>query len=257
MKILNFCNIIYVEIIFFIGDVINLRASVKPFGLSSSFGLICNAETSRIVCAFFFHYESTEKIIPRFLKKSADNFYRSVLMNKMKKMVFGFCMVLILFAQPVFAAPSDEEVANTIEDVLQVYGLTMVAAMFGAGSDAVSVKNDMATGKIIATYKNYSAKGAVNSMNQFSQDKENKLDISFDYMSGTITVVGDMSDMGGDERPNDLLIDVSLKGGNIKTLWLKAKENSKNADNPYIELKINGRPHKNPQSVWNKISAKN
>ncbi len=168
----------------------------------------------------------------------------------MKKFIFAFCMVLFVFALPVFAAPSEQEVADTLGEVMGVYAITMMQVMFGGGDETLSLKQDTENGAMITTYKNYYAKEAIKGLNTMADEKDDKIPTPFDYMTGTITVKGDF--MGGDEQPVDMLIDVSLKGGNIRTIWVKVKEDPKDPDNPYIQLKVNGKVYNNSKGVWEK-----
>ncbi len=152
----------------------------------------------------------------------------------MKKIIFVFCMVLLLFVQPIFAVPDEQYVADTFRFILGIHGETLFQAMMGdADGKTLILKNISDDGEITLGYNNYSTEPHVEQLNQF------------DYMTGTIITNGEI--MG---YKDSMFIDLKLKGGKIKSFWLKITKNEKDADNPVIKLKIDGKVYKNVKKVF-------
>ncbi len=165
----------------------------------------------------------------------------------MKKIIFCLAIVVLLFPAGIFAAPSEQDVADAVGGVMSVFGLSMMAAMFGAELPDGSLEVETSGDGTINTfrYKNFPAKtfleGMKGMMAQMSEPgEENELVCHFDYMSGTIVTTGDMTGNSG-----QVDIDVSLKGGSVKTLEMRLEDSIENS-----YLKANGKRYKNMEKIF-------
>lgn len=134
----------------------------------------------------------------------------------MKKSVL-LCLTLLLVIAPVFAAPSVDDVGDTLEGVMSVYVVTMMGAMFGAQYEGAEMVMDMETGgstlkcdkfDVTGLFSEESTMGAM----MASQGEETP-EILFSEMSGDIEAT----------ETGDFNIDVVLKGGPVKKLVLEMK----------------------------------
>jgi hypothetical protein len=136
----------------------------------------------------------------------------------MKKLIV-ILFAALLAAAPVFAAPTEQEVGDTLGGVMMVYALVVMSSMFGVMPEGADVKMEMQEGTSSLVLKNLDVQplmaseagmGLTASMN----GDEEVPPVQFTHISGEIS-----ADEGG-----NLLLDVTLKGGPVKTLLMKMEE---------------------------------
>ncbi len=170
----------------------------------------------------------------------------------MKKFVnFLLVLVVLVFcANPLFATPSEAEVGETIQGIIAVNGATMMQAMMGmVDNKTVKFEADMEKGIYTLTYKNFPTAGIEEQLNSLGMlADEEKLSIPFDYMSGTIVIKGNMMAESG---PENFTINVKLKGGKVKTLFMNVKDTGKK--DPDVVIKANGKVYHNVEKIMNEV----
>jgi len=136
----------------------------------------------------------------------------------MKKLIVILFAVLLV-AAPIFAAPTEQEVGDTLGGVMMVYALVVMSSMFGVMPEGADVQMDMQKGTSSLVLDDFDVKplmaseagmGLTASMN----GDEDVPPVQFTHISGEIS-----ADEGG-----NLLLDVALKGGPVKTLLMKMEE---------------------------------
>ncbi len=167
----------------------------------------------------------------------------------MKKTLLCLAALAFLLPAGLFAAPSEEEVADALGGVMSVFGLSVMATMFGAQipDGALTIEPSEDGSKTTFVYKNFPARefleGMENMMGQMGgsdDDGEDAQECPFDTMSGTIAAFGDMM---GDSGQMD--VDVTMKGGKVKTLEMRVRENEKDSF-----IKANGKRYTNMEKLF-------
>jgi len=159
----------------------------------------------------------------------------------MKKLLIVLFACALIMA-PVFAAPTEQEVGDTLGGVMMVYALVLMSSMFGVMPDGADAQLDMQTGAsslvcdnldVTALISTQAGMGMTASMN----GDEDVPDIQFTRLSGEISATGE----------GDLLLDVTLKGGPVKNLYLKM------AEEEVVTFKADGKDYlylTNDPSFW-------
>jgi hypothetical protein len=149
----------------------------------------------------------------------------------MRKVVFLFCIFALVFA-PLFAAPTEDEVGQTLEGVMMVYAAVMMGSMFGAEYKGAEIEMDMETGASqlvcdkLDVLKLFSEENTMGAM--MAAGGEEVPEMVFNEISGTMKA----NEMG------DFNIDVTLKGGPVKSLVLTMAEEN------VVAFKADGKSYK-------------
>ncbi|MDA3956042.1 hypothetical protein [Oceanispirochaeta sp.] len=133
----------------------------------------------------------------------------------MKKIILTVLMLSILLPSALFAAsPSDEEVYEATVAVLSVFGLVFMSSMFGETPANVTMDMNMETGYAKIEFEKFPVQDFSNSMSEMMETEvDEEIIFGFKEMSGKIEV----------DNAGNLDLDVSLLGGNVKTLVLKSE----------------------------------
>ena len=144
----------------------------------------------------------------------------------MKKIVCIFT-VLFLLVSSAFAAPSDDDVIQTFEGVMAVFGTVAFASMTGQELDGISVDMDMSTGEVAAIFDNLDVEslfalfgGAVPMENEMPE-------IPFSHLSGLFSI----------DAEQNLMMDLSFTGGPVKTMLVRT------SDDDILDLVADGRSY--------------
>lgn len=133
----------------------------------------------------------------------------------MKKITLLILITLLLLPGILFAdTPTDIEVQETTGAVLATFGIVFLSTMFGEAPEGVDVDTDIENGYSSIVFDTFDAETYFNAFSEMTADSEMEQDLPefyFKNMSGTISV----------NQEGNMQCDVSLKGGNIKSLTLK------------------------------------
>ena len=138
----------------------------------------------------------------------------------MKKTVFIMLVISLLAPASIFAlTPAETEVAETTAAVLSSFGIVFLSSMFGEIPEGVDVDMDMTTGNSVMKFENFNPVEYMTVIAEQNQTTLEAMDSEmpefyFDEMSGSIAI---------DENGN-MNLDMSLKGGNIRTIKLQTSD---------------------------------
>ncbi len=143
----------------------------------------------------------------------------------MKKIILICAAVCLLLPVSLFAAPGEEDISDTIEGVMTVYGLSIMASMFGGTipSGTLTVDTNENTQKMTFHYTDFPARIFLEKMSSMMEEEEKEeMSCPFDTMSGTIISPAGMG--AGSTESMVMDIDVQLKGGKIKKMEMRINE---------------------------------
>ena len=155
----------------------------------------------------------------------------------MRKFLLIAVILSLLIPASLFAkGPTDAEVTETTIAVLSLFGMVFMSSMFGTSPEGVEINMDMETGKSAVVFDSFEVEPFVLSMaDMMSQVPEGEKPVfSFEMISGDIDV----------NEAGDLLLDVNLKGGNIKTLKIES------SGEDLVSLEANGKDFSHLDSVF-------
>ncbi len=169
----------------------------------------------------------------------------------MKKLSIVFCMLLLLCANSLFAAPSEAEVGEALQGVVAINATSLMQAMMGmVDNKTLKFDADMEKGSYTLTYKNFPTAGIESQLNSIAlASGEEKISIPFEYMSGTISIRG--GNMMSETAFTNMTINVTLKGGKVRTLFVDIKDTNKNKGS--IVIKANGKTYHNAERIMEQM----
>ncbi len=156
---------------------------------------------------------------------------------KMKNFLLTAVILLLLLPSSAFAEkPSDMEVQDTTIAVLTLFGFVFMSSMFGTVPTGVDVDMDMQTGVSKVEFMEFGVDDFVQSMTALMGETPQEEQPVF-----TFTIIDGIIDVN---EKGDLKMDISLKGGNIKSLRLET------AGESLVSLEANGSSYNHLEGMF-------
>jgi len=129
------------------------------------------------------------------------------------KKVSMFLLIAALISPALFAAPSDEDVAESFQAVFAVYGAVFMTSMMGGTVSNVTMDFDMESGASFMEFDNLETAPLFAGLGAALEGSSDMPNPPFSHISGTFTTTAE----------SDMDMNVKLTGGPVKQLSMTVK----------------------------------